>query len=165
MLTLRLIVTCTFLIVSSSLITPILAHNTKVITDNAVGGAFPSRTLTLLDNHTQHGSIEAFAGSHKRMQANGVYAASNSQISSDAILTFPNGDEGSPYGHWQVHAEVTGGNGRDEDCGFYSGVVNRGARDFTDPPVDTDSLSTVSAEGYGNIYNQISQSANCNASI
>lgn len=165
MLILRLTVACTFLIALSFLITSSLAHNATVVTDSTVGGASPSRELILSDGPSGHSSISASAGAVKRLKSTGIKAQASAYVGATQTLTFPDGSTGTPYGHWQVYAEVTGGIGRDEDCGDYSGDLSKGAFDFIWDDYPSDNLGDVSAESYGNVYNQISQSATCDVSI
>ena len=165
MLILRLTVTCAFLIAFSFFITSSSAHNPTVVVDSTVGGEFPSRQVALNDRHSAHPSISARAGAKKTMKSSGVEASANGYVSATQTLVLPNGNVGTPYGHWQIYAKVTDGVSPDEDCGDYSGYLSKGGADYTQYDIDTSSLSNVSASGSGNVYNQISQTASCSVSL
>ena len=161
MLTLRLTVMCAFLIAFSFFITSISAHDTTVVIDSATGGEFPSRRVELTDRHPAHPSISARASARKKMTADGIDSCATASVSATQSITFPNGAVGTTYGY----AEVTGGSGRDEDCGNYSGSLSEGAGDWTEDDYPGDHLSDASAESGSNVSNQISQSADCDISI
>jgi len=156
---------CTFLVALSFLMPTSLAHNPTVIIDSEVGGAFPSRQLFLSDGHSAHDSISANAGARERLKISGIEAYASAYVSASQKLTFPDGSIGMPYGHWQIYAQVTDGASPDEDCGDYSGYLSKGGTDYTDEDIVGDDLDDASAEGYADVYNQISQSASCSVSM
>ena len=165
MLTLRLTVTCAFLIGLAFFITSSSAHNPTVVIDSTVGGEFPSRQVVLTDSHSAHPSITARASGKKKMKSSGVAARANGYVSATQTLVLPNGNIGMPYGYWRIYARVTDGVSPDDDCGNYSGYLSEGGTDYTQYDIDTSSLSNVSASGSGNVYNQISQTASCSVSL
>ena len=170
MLIVRLTVTCTFLIALSFLVTSSLAHNPAVIRDSEVGGQFPSRVVELSDedsedNPSEHDSISASAYARETLQSEGIDAFASAYVWATQNLTFPNGNIGVPYGHWEYYARVTGGLRVEQDCGYYAGQTHQGAPDFTLNPYPGEDLDDANAEAYSNIYNQISQSATCDISI
>lgn len=167
MLIIRLTVRCTFLIALSFLVTTSLAHNSPtVLIDSEVGGEFPSRQLFLSDNHSAHKSILARAGARKKVTISGIEAYASAYVWASQELTFPDGNVGMPYGHWELYAKVTDGDSTDyEDCGDYSGSLSEGIVDEPEDDIVGDDLDDASAESRSNVYNQISQSASCNVSI
>ena len=167
MLILRRTVTCTFLIALSFLITVSLAHNNpSVLIDSEVGGALPSRQLYLSDNHSAHSSILARAGAKKKMKLSGIEADALAYVWASQELTLPNGDVGMPYGHWDLYAKVTDGVSLNyQDCGYYSGFLSKGVRDYPEDDIVGDDLDDASAESDAYIYNQILQSASSDVSL
>ena len=165
MLILRLTATCAFLIAFSFFITPSSAHNTTVVIDSATGGEFPSRRVELTDRHPAHPSISARANARKKMTEDGIDSSATASVSATQSIVFPDGNVGTTYGYWEIYAEVTGGSGRDADCGNYSGSMSEGAGDWTEDDYPSDHLSDASAESGSNVSNQLSQSADCDISI